>query len=118
MTTIVHLVAAPDWHELAAGQPLRPASLDTEGFIHCTSGDALMLRVANSFYRALSGTVLALSIDPSLVTAEIKWEHPPGADPHAAEAFPHIYGELNTDAVVAVRRFTRGEDGSFIAITD
>ncbi len=116
MSLIVHLVAASDWQALAVGEPLRPASLAAEGFIHCTSGDELMLRVANSFYRHLQGEFLALSIDTSLVLPEIKWEHPPGSDPHAAEAFPHIFGPLNTDAVVAVRPFTRTDDGRFAAI--
>lgn len=118
MSTIVHLVAAADWEALAPAQPLQPASIETEGFIHCTSGDALMLRVANSFYRHLPGEFLALSIDQALVVAEIKWEHPPGSDPHASEAFPHIYGPLNTNAVVAVRSFSRADDGSFLTIVD
>jgi uncharacterized protein (DUF952 family) len=111
---IVHLIALDDWTSLSPTADWSPPSLATEGFIHCTAGDELMLVVANAFYTGAAGEFLALTIDPALVRAEVRWERPPSADPMAEVAlFPHIYGPLNRDAVVGVRRFIRTADGSF-----
>jgi uncharacterized protein (DUF952 family) len=73
---ILHLILKTDWDALPAGQPYRAKSLDTEGFIHCTGGDALMLDVANAFYRDKPGDFLALEIDESKLTSIVKWEGP------------------------------------------
>jgi uncharacterized protein (DUF952 family) len=112
----LHLMLEADWVSMRPGESVRPASLATEGFAHCTTGEELMLRVANSFYRGLPGDVVAVVIDPDRVAAPIKWEFPPGADPHAATPFPHIYGPINHDAIVGIRRFQRGTDGSYIGL--
>lgn len=115
---ILHLVDEATWLALAPGELLRPPSLATEGFIHCTAGDDLLLVVANTFYRAEVGAVLALTIDPALVASEIRWEHPPGADPlSGVAAFPHIYGPLDPAAVVDLRRFVRDSDGRYVGFT-
>ncbi len=54
-----------------ANEPsLRPASLASEGFIHCTAGDDLMLTVANLFYKGQAGDFLVLEIDESKVSAD------------------------------------------------
>lgn len=54
------------------------------------------------------GLVL-LAIDQRLLDSEIRWEEPQPT----VEAFPHIYGPVNLDAVIAVERFDPGEDGDF-----
>jgi uncharacterized protein (DUF952 family) len=78
------------WQAQPAGEPLRPASLAREGFIHCTAGDDLMLAVANLFYKDQAGDFLVLEIEEDKVSAPVKWEAPapmPGeqkpADPNA-----------------------------------
>jgi glutathione S-transferase len=63
--------------------------------------------VANSFYRGRTD-VLLLSIDESKLTAEVREENAEGS----AEVFPHIYGPLNVDAVVSVRRLELASDGT------
>lgn len=136
---ILHLVAEAAWRQLAPGQPWAPESLRREGFIHCTAGDERLLEVANHLYRNQPGDFLVLDIDETKVTAEVKWETatPPasgaGAPPEAAAefglpdaagagpaqpsvTFPHIYGPLNRDAIVRVRRAVRNADGVFIGI--
>ena len=83
-----------------------PASLATEGFVHCTSGDPLMLDVANRFYGDTAGNLVAVAIETDRLTSEVRWEapaHPDGSEaPADAPLFPHVYGPLNLDAVVAV----------------
>lgn len=84
----------------------RADSLDTEGFIHCSTRDQVIW-VANQFYRGNRSLVL-LMIDPALVHAEIKYETVEGVGD-----FPHLYGELNADAIVQVIDFPPNPDGSF-----
>lgn len=95
MATILHLISKADydaWQAQPATEPLKPASLAREGFIHCTAGDDLMLTVANLFYKDQAGDFLALEIDESKVTAPVKWEAPaspaPAATEDAASAMP------------------------------
>ena len=78
-----------------------------EGFIHCSTGDQV-IKVANARFRGQHGLVL-LVIDTDKVRPEIVYENLEGGD----EVFPHIYGELNTDAVVEVAPFDPGSDGYF-----
>lgn len=139
---ILHLIAEETWDQLAPDQPYSPESLQTEGFIHCTVGDALLIQVANAMYRSEPGAFLVLDIDERKVLAEVRWEapaHPAAitAEPTAPEAaaeyglpdaatagepaptattFPHIYGPLNRDAIVGIRRAVRAADGTFTGI--
>lgn len=102
---IVHLCPQTVWLAALSSGEYRPASLDSEGFIHCSRPEQVTA-VANRFYRGLTGLVL-LWIDPRQVAAEIRWE------PADGQVFPHIYGSLNITAVLAVREFDPGPDGVF-----
>ena len=45
---------------------------------------------------------MVLVVDPARLDAPLKWEVPePGAEP-----FPHVYGPIPVDAVVAVEPWT------------
>lgn len=140
---ILHLVSTHDWNAAPPDQPFTPKAYAADGFIHCTFGDALMLSVANRFYKSQPGEFLAIAIDETRVTAPVKWEAPatPGEAPaapvtaetpaaalppeaeaefgaapagaQAAPLFPHIYGALNRDAILGARRLLREPDGSF-----
>lgn len=79
-----------------------------EGFIHCSTSDQVV-QVANARFRGQSGLVL-LFIDTDKVAAEIIYENLEGGQ----QLFPHIYGELNADAVTQVAEFIPGQDGFFI----
>jgi glutathione S-transferase len=48
-----------------------------------------------------------LYIDQDRVTPPIRYDDP-------AEVFPHIYGPLNRDAIVAVKAIGRAPDGTFL----
>jgi uncharacterized protein (DUF952 family) len=74
-------------------------TLDEVGFIHCSRAEQVA-GVAERFYRGQTGLVL-LTIDENLVGPEVRYE----AVPDSGERFPHVYGPLNTDAVVAVAPF-------------
>lgn len=84
----------------------RADSLKTEGFIHCSTPDQVIW-VANQFYRGKTSLVL-LVIDADRVRAEIKYETVEGVG-----EFPHLYGELNAEAIVQIVDFPPNPDGSF-----
>lgn len=118
MPIIYHLAPAERWHSWPAGQPYLPAEFAADGFVHCTAGDDVMLKVANAFYRAAPGEFVLLEIDPARLSAPLRWEPPadpaPNAGPPLAPLFPHIYGAINLGAVMAVRPARRAPNGTFL----
>lgn len=112
---ILHLVPAATWAELADAATYSPESLATEGFVHCSGDDEVMLAVANAFYRGV-GEALVLSIDEHELTAAVRWEAaaPRPVNGDEATRFPHVYGPLDLAAVVGVRRLVRDDTGRFV----
>ena len=51
---------------------------------------------------------MLLCIDPSRLTSELRWE--PSSDAFAGD-FPHVYGPIGADAVIAAVLWARDEDG-------
>ena len=113
MKEFYHIVDRDVWARAQEAGSYRPASVDEEGFIHC-SYPAQVVMPANRYYHGQTNLVL-LRIDPAKVTSEVR--HDPvevsRAGVVAEEVFPHIYGPLNPDAVVAVIDFPPGADGTF-----
>jgi uncharacterized protein (DUF952 family) len=103
MNVIYHLVLADYWYSQDPASPYLPNDFESDGFIHCTRGSSLLLQVANTYYQDMPGEFLLLVIDESQVSAEIKYEN----------GFPHIYGALNRDAIVAIYSMIRHDDGCF-----
>ncbi len=106
MNTILHITLADRWTQAKNLGSYRSDTLATEGFIHCSTLTQV-IGSANRFFKGLQDVVV-LVIDRDRVTAEIRDE---GIDPH--NLFPHIYGELNIDAVVKAIDLETGTDGLF-----
>jgi uncharacterized protein (DUF952 family) len=115
MNVIYHLAPAARWYAWPAGVAYLPEAYEADGFVHCTAGDELMLRVANAFYRDSLGEFVLLVIDPARLSAPLKWER--SADGLATD-FPHIYGPIDTAAVVKTRQVRRADDGTFVGWAD
>lgn len=98
-TLIVHLCPRGAWEAALVSGAFHTTSLDEEGFIHCSRRNQI-LAVANTLYQDISDAVL-LWIDPVRVMAEIRWELV------GDDSYPHIYGELNIDAVIEVSDLNR-----------
>ena len=107
MAIIFHITTRAEWDKGVADGAYRPASLASEGFIHCSTRGQVA-KVADTRFRGREGLIL-LSIDAERVRAEIRHENLEGG----RELFPHIYGELNTDAVVRAAEFGVPERGEF-----
>jgi uncharacterized protein (DUF952 family) len=69
--------------------------------VHCSFADQVE-RVAGYLYGDERAELLVLEVDTDRVAADVRVENLDGGD----ELFPHIYGPVPLDAVVAVRRLT------------
>lgn len=106
MSNIFHITQRQKWENYKILGNYRSDTLDTEGFIHCSTKQQLV-DVANRFYAHQQDLVL-LFINSNLVQAEIRYE-----EAEVNQLFPHIYGELNLNAVFQVIDFIPEEDGYF-----
>jgi len=104
---ITHIADRTEWEAAAERGEYRPPSLAEDGFVHCSTAYSVCMP-ANQFFRGRQGLVL-VAIDQRRLQSEIRWEEPQPT----VEAFPHIYGPVNLDAVVAVEPFDTGADGNF-----
>lgn len=104
---ILHITRRADWESAQALGDYRLDTLETEGFIHCSTPEQV-LGPANEFYRGQDDLVL-LVIDPQRLEADLIYED----SHHSGAAFPHIYGPLNLDAVTSVVPFPPRPDGRF-----
>jgi uncharacterized protein (DUF952 family) len=105
MNIILHITQRQQWEEAKFTQAYRGDTLDTEGFIHCSTHQQL-IKVANKFFFGQKELII-LCIDSDRVQSEVKYEDADG------DKFPHIYGALNVDAVIKVIEFESGENGKF-----
>ena len=105
MNIILHITQRQQWEEAKLSQAYRGDTLDTEGFIHCSTHRQL-IKVANKFFFGQKELII-LCIDADRVQSEVKYEEADG------DSFPHIYGSLNVDAVIKVIEFESGENGKF-----
>ncbi|MET9802714.1 DUF952 domain-containing protein [Streptomyces sp. NPDC006368] len=98
---LFHVVPLADW-SADPGRPYAPASLDSEGFVHCSADEAAALAVADAHYRGTAGPLLVLCVDETrLGGVEVRWEGP----------YPHLYGPVDRAAVTEVREVRRDADG-------
>jgi uncharacterized protein (DUF952 family) len=93
---IYHVVTAANWQNALQQGFYEADSLALEGFIH-TSKAEQVAGVLQRYYKGQSNLLL-LHIDETKLTAPLKYELAPSVN----EAFPHIFGRLNLDAVVKI----------------
>jgi uncharacterized protein (DUF952 family) len=93
---IYHTVSPEDWAKFADLTHYKAESLESEGFIHCST-DAQLLGVVERFYGNVAN-LLALHIDESLLDCELKYETALGTD----QQYPHIFGPIVKTAIVQV----------------
>ncbi len=103
MKTILHITQRAEWAAAKELGAYRGNTLNSEGFIHCSTLEQVV-NSANRFFLGQQDLVV-LVIDQSLVQPEIKYE--------GDNLFPHIYGALNVEAVVRSIDLEPGADGAF-----
>lgn len=104
---IFHITTAAAWDDARARGSYTADSLASEGFIHCSEHDQFVW-VANTRFRGRPDLVL-LHVDEARLQSMVRRENLEGGQ----ALFPHIYGPLNVDAVLAVSAMRPAADGGF-----
>jgi uncharacterized protein (DUF952 family) len=94
--TIYHITTANAWENAKAMGAYEAASLDAEGFIHCST-EAQVDGTLERFFEGQTNLV-KLVINPAKLLHDLKYEFAPSLN----TAFPHVYGVINLDAVIEV----------------
>jgi uncharacterized protein (DUF952 family) len=114
---ILHLCTREELAAARAEGARRPPSLDEVGFVHLSDPGTVHLPASRLY--AGREDVVVLVVDPARLAAHgvpVRWE--PGVGPQGTEDprgpwFPHAYGPLPMDAVVAVHDLVAEQDGTF-----
>jgi uncharacterized protein (DUF952 family) len=106
-----HLVPRQEYERQDPAEDYLPAAFADEGFIHLTDGADELVATGNRYYRDDPRPFVALVVDLGMVRAPVRYED-------SRRVYPHIYGPLNRDAIVAVREVPRAPDGSFLRLPD
>jgi uncharacterized protein (DUF952 family) len=104
---LYHILPKEDWLQAQKNGVYKPESLKNEGFIHCSDKNQVV-GSANLHFKGVKNLLL-MCIDPQKVQAEIRYEDLY----NTSKLFPHIYGELELEAVEEVLDFPLNEDGIF-----
>jgi uncharacterized protein (DUF952 family) len=110
MSVLLHICSRADWERAQQRGEHRPESLSNAGFVHLSAPNQVHLP-ANRLYAGRTDLVL-LHVDTSRLEAPLRWEPGDPTDP-AAMMFPHLYGPLPAQAVIAVTDYRAGPDGRF-----
>jgi uncharacterized protein (DUF952 family) len=105
----LHLAPVDVWNRYAHADHYVPDAYEADGFIHLTIGEANLMEVANLFYKDDPRDYLVLTLDQSKIAAPVQFDDDSGR-------YPHVYGHLNTNAVVAVSAVRRAVDGTFLGL--
>ncbi|MEJ7582982.1 MAG: DUF952 domain-containing protein [Acidimicrobiales bacterium] len=108
--TTLHLAPRAAWEAQRVLGVYVPEQFPTDGFIHCTDGQEQLLVPANAYFRDDPRPYVALVIDLDRVMVPVRYDDDPCI-------YPHIYGPLDTTAVVEVLAARRGADGTFLGFT-
>jgi uncharacterized protein (DUF952 family) len=107
MSKVYHITTDAAWEQARSEGAYSAESLASEGFIHFSNREQV-LWVAKRYYQGLPSLVL-LEVDAERLLAELRYE-----ESEPGMFFPHLYGPLNLDAVVAAHPFPPQADGSFM----
>jgi uncharacterized protein (DUF952 family) len=96
MPIIYHVTSATAWEEAKQKGEYEHPSFKEEGFIHC-SEESQVAGVLDRYFKDQSNLV-KLVID----TTKLKSRYIQEWSPSTLDTYPHIYGLINTDAVIEV----------------
>jgi len=97
MPVIFHVTTAAGWQAAKEKGAYTTASLQQEGFIHCSADDVQVKGVLERYF-ADKTDLVKLVIDTDKLNSRFIYEW----SPSTADTFPHVYGPVNLDAVVEI----------------
>ena len=92
---IIHIIDEKTWQMVKNQTQYSGDSLQDQGFIHCCLPEQVDF-VLNEWFSGRRDMIL-LELDSEKLDARLVFENLEGGE----EKFPHIYGPLNLDAVIA-----------------
>jgi uncharacterized protein (DUF952 family) len=101
-----HLVPVAVWHASDPAVPYEAEGFAREGFIHCTDGLEALAATFDKHYGHDPRPFLALTVDLDAVGVPWRFDVP-------GSPFPHIYGPIPREAILAVSEVRRGPDRGF-----
>lgn len=101
---IFHLAERDAWTD---AESYHPESLESEGFIHCSTAHQVETVANERFLRRTD--LLIITIDRDRLDAPLVCEDSHGT----GQRFPHVYGRLNHECVVSVEPFEPDTNGEF-----
>jgi uncharacterized protein (DUF952 family) len=108
--TIFHICAEADWRTAQRDGVYRgSAAARADGFLHLSTAEQLAGSLAKHYPDPAGFVILSVRM-AALGDADVRWEPSRGG-----ALFPHIYGELPIEAVIAV---TPAEEGARLAAAE
>ncbi len=112
MESILHITTEKWWLQNRENEFLEPESLKTEGFIHYSQVE-FFWRVAPMF-KDIEEKLVILIVDPKVLGPNLKYE----AFETEGRAYPHLYGPMNTKAIVGILDYHKDTQGNWIKNTE
>ncbi len=94
---IYHIVPLSEWKKQSEEPEYEAASLDEEGYIHCSREEQLMSTIKR-FFSGKANQIRILKIDTTLINVPLIYE----AADDGSGFFPHLYGGIVRRSVVEV----------------
>jgi uncharacterized protein (DUF952 family) len=92
---IFHLATPEQWADAQVQGSVRPPSLATEGFVHCSTGDQLASTIARHF--AGVDELVLLRLHEDRLGDDLRWD-----ESRPGEIYPHLYRAIELDEVAEV----------------
>eukprot|EP01119_Soliformovum_irregulare_P009144 TRINITY_DN22303_c0_g1_i1.p1 TRINITY_DN22303_c0_g1~~TRINITY_DN22303_c0_g1_i1.p1 ORF type:complete len:124 (-),score=21.96 TRINITY_DN22303_c0_g1_i1:70-441(-) len=107
---VYRLAVRSDWEEAQKIGKYIGTQVDFDsGFLHLSTA-ATCRKTGQLYYKDVDNVVL-LAVELSKVKDRVQWDPAKGRD---NVLFPHIYGVLNTDAIINVYPLSRDAQGEFV----
>lgn len=103
---LFHITTREAWEAAVLSREYRPASLETDGFVHCSTASQVC-DVARRYYPDTPDLVL-LCLATDLLTAPVAYE-----ESEPGQWCPHVYGPIRSAAVLAAVELPLGSDGEY-----
>ena len=105
---ILHSINKSSWEKVKNSKIWGKELIEKEGFIHCSTIEYFW-RVAPNF-KDVKEELLLLVIDENKLTSTVKYED----GDNCGRAYPHVYGEINNDAIINILPFLKDENSNWI----
>lgn len=105
---ILHCMKQKTWEQIKHTDSFGKNYLETDGFIHCSPIEYFWRITPN--FKDIKEPLVLLCLDTEKINAVIKWED----GDNCGREYPHIYGEINTSAIINVLEYKKDPEGNYV----